>query len=379
MFPLLLKANGLEAADMQVVNMPPESMVASLLQGQVDAILGSMDDFSVQLKNEGADTVNLPFIDNGAPTVAQSIIASNAYLKSNPEVVKTFVAASLKGWNDAIDSPTDALSALQKLFPEVNMNLAPGQLDATIYLMCANRAQRVGKASPEQWNDTVKILSAIGILPADIPASKYYSYDYLPATKTSVAAPLSSPRDAGARILHYETRENTDRTRLTHHTLTRLAKSSEWKQTSRSRRYHPRLSTSEPGEFVSVVGPSGCGKSTLLLMVAGLMKATSGQILIDGKSASGPLTDVGIAFQDHLLLDFRTAMDNVLLQADVRQLPKNVVRARAETLFAQLGLTKAASRYPMELSGGMRQRVSLVRSLVHEPSDPAHGRAFWRT
>ncbi len=124
----------------------------------------------------------------------------------------------------------------------------------------------------------------------------------------------------------------------------------------------------KPGEFVSVVGPSGCGKSTLLLMVAGLMKATSGQILIDGKSASGPLTDVGIAFQDHLLLDFRTAMDNVLLQADVRQLPKNVVRARAEMLFAQLGLTKAASRYPMELSGGMRQRVSLVRSLVHEPS-----------
>ena len=189
MFPLLLKANGLEAADMQVVNMPPESMVASLLQGQVDAILGSMDNFSVQLKNEGADTVNLPFIDNGAPTVAQSIIASNAYLKSNPEVVKSFVAASLKGWNDAIDSPADALSALQKLFPEVNMNLAPGQLDATIYLMCANRAQHVGKASPEQWNDTVKILSAIGILPAEIPASKYYSYDYLPADKDLRSCP----------------------------------------------------------------------------------------------------------------------------------------------------------------------------------------------
>ncbi|HEY9345282.1 MAG TPA: ATP-binding cassette domain-containing protein, partial [Inquilinus sp.] len=69
----------------------------------------------------------------------------------------------------------------------------------------------------------------------------------------------------------------------------------------------------QPGEFVSVVGPSGCGKSTLMLMVAGLMKTSGGSIRIDGKPLSGPLTDVGIAFQDHLLLDFRTAFDNVLL------------------------------------------------------------------
>jgi len=124
----------------------------------------------------------------------------------------------------------------------------------------------------------------------------------------------------------------------------------------------------QPGEFISVVGPSGCGKSTLLLMVAGLLKSSAGQILINGKETSGPLTDVGIAFQDHLLLDFRTAMDNVLLQADVRHLPKAVIRERAELLFEQLGLTKAMNRYPMELSGGMRQRVSLVRALVHEPS-----------
>ncbi|WP_158253227.1 ABC transporter substrate-binding protein [Cryobacterium sp. N19] len=180
MFPLLLAANDLVESDMDVVNMPPESMVASLLQGQVDAILGSMDNFSVQLLNEGAKTINLPFIDNGAPTVAQSIIASNTFLEENAEVATAFVTASLKGWVDAIEKPQAALDALKALFPEVNMNLAPGQLDATIYLMCANRAEFVGKATPQQWEDTVKILSAIGILPADISATEYYSYDYLP-------------------------------------------------------------------------------------------------------------------------------------------------------------------------------------------------------
>jgi len=124
----------------------------------------------------------------------------------------------------------------------------------------------------------------------------------------------------------------------------------------------------QPGEFVSVVGPSGCGKSTLMLMTAGLIGTSRGQIRVDGKPLSGPLTDVGIAFQDHLLLEFRTAMDNVLLQGEIRKLPLAPIRKRAEELFERLGLTKAADRYPHELSGGMRQRVSIARALVLRPA-----------
>lgn len=124
----------------------------------------------------------------------------------------------------------------------------------------------------------------------------------------------------------------------------------------------------QPGEFVSVVGPSGCGKSTLMLMVAGLLDLTSGRIKVGGKPLSGALTDVGIAFQDHLLLEFRTAMDNVLLQGVIRGLPLDPIRKRAEELFERLSLTKAANRYPSQLSGGMRQRVSLARALVLKPS-----------
>ena len=123
----------------------------------------------------------------------------------------------------------------------------------------------------------------------------------------------------------------------------------------------------EAGEFVSVVGPSGCGKSTLMLMVAGLLGRSRGDITIGGRSVVKPITDVGIAFQDHLLLDFRTAFDNVMLHADIRALPRSEVEARARELFAQLRLTAAMEKYPRQLSGGMRQRVSLIRTLVHDP------------
>ena len=121
------------------------------------------------------------------------------------------------------------------------------------------------------------------------------------------------------------------------------------------------------GEFVSVVGPSGCGKSTLMLMAAGLLKRSRGDILIDGVEVTKPITDVGIAFQDHLLLDFRTALANVTLHADIRRLPRKEIDARARELFAQLRLTAAIDKYPRQLSGGMRQRVSLIRTLVHNP------------
>jgi NitT/TauT family transport system ATP-binding protein len=124
----------------------------------------------------------------------------------------------------------------------------------------------------------------------------------------------------------------------------------------------------EPGEFISVVGPSGCGKSTLMLMVAGLLGRSRGDIVVGGKSVTRPITDVGIAFQDHLLLDFRNAMDNVTLQAEIRGLDKKIIESRARELFEQLRLTHAMEKYPRQLSGGMRQRVSLVRTLVHDPS-----------
>lgn len=122
------------------------------------------------------------------------------------------------------------------------------------------------------------------------------------------------------------------------------------------------------GEFVSVVGPSGCGKSTLLLIAAGLLSPTAGQVRVGGDPLTKPMTDVGVVFQDDLLLDFRDARQNVLIQAEVRHQDMSEARVRTDSLLDQLGVGQAATKYPRQLSGGMRQRVAIARALVHSPS-----------
>ena len=122
------------------------------------------------------------------------------------------------------------------------------------------------------------------------------------------------------------------------------------------------------GEFVSLIGPSGCGKSTLMLIAAGLSLPPEGAILVGERPLNDALTDVGIVFQDHLLLDFRTALDNILMQHQIRGLPMAQGRTDALALMEKLGIAHAAERYPKQLSGGMRQRVSIARALIHKPS-----------
>lgn len=121
------------------------------------------------------------------------------------------------------------------------------------------------------------------------------------------------------------------------------------------------------GEFVSIVGPSGCGKSTLLSLVAGLLETSFGEVRIDGMPVSGPYTDLGFAFQSDLLLDWRTVLQNVLLQCDMRGMDSRQHEARARELIASVGLQGFEDKRPFELSGGMRQRVALCRALLLDP------------
>ncbi|MFJ5044062.1 ABC transporter ATP-binding protein [Streptomyces sp. NPDC088719] len=122
-----------------------------------------------------------------------------------------------------------------------------------------------------------------------------------------------------------------------------------------------------PGEFVAIVGPSGCGKSTLLKLVAGLLTASSGEVLLGGERVTGPRHDIGYVFQRAALLEWRSALRNILLQAEIRHMEPAVARARAEELIRMTGLTGFEDAYPHELSGGMQQRVALCRALLHEP------------
>ncbi|HYT53358.1 MAG TPA: ABC transporter ATP-binding protein [Verrucomicrobiae bacterium] len=121
------------------------------------------------------------------------------------------------------------------------------------------------------------------------------------------------------------------------------------------------------GEFVTVVGRSGCGKTTLLKLTAGLLGATSGSIYVAGKPVTAPLTNVGIVFQAPVLLPWRKTLDNVLLQIEARKLDVNGYRKRALELLDLTGLKGFEDRYPAELSGGMQQRVSISRALIHNP------------
>lgn len=123
------------------------------------------------------------------------------------------------------------------------------------------------------------------------------------------------------------------------------------------------------GEFVALLGPSGCGKTTLLKTLAGLMEGThEGHVHLDGQPITGPNLNVGVVFQEPTLLPWRTVLDNVLLPIEVRRLPVTQWAGKARDLLALLGLAGFEDRHPWELSGGMRQRVSICRALLMNPS-----------
>lgn len=122
-----------------------------------------------------------------------------------------------------------------------------------------------------------------------------------------------------------------------------------------------------PGEFVSILGPSGCGKSTLLKCIGGLEAPSAGQVAMGGQAIDLPPENAGFVFQRDVLLDWRNVLDNVLLPVEMRRLRKADWAPRARGLLATLGLDDVAGRYPWELSGGMRQRVSICRGLLLDP------------
>jgi NitT/TauT family transport system ATP-binding protein len=122
------------------------------------------------------------------------------------------------------------------------------------------------------------------------------------------------------------------------------------------------------GELVVVVGPSGCGKSTLLRILAGLLPQSEGEAFLHGTPITGPRRDIGVVFQAPVLFPWRSVLGNALLPVDVQRLGRDKLRSRAMELLRLVGLEGFEHRYPWELSGGMQQRVALVRALIHDPA-----------
>ncbi|RXF69272.1 ABC transporter ATP-binding protein [Hansschlegelia zhihuaiae] len=125
--------------------------------------------------------------------------------------------------------------------------------------------------------------------------------------------------------------------------------------------------TVEPGEFVSIIGPSGCGKSTMLNALAGFLKPTSGAVLVDGRPVEGPGADRGMIFQQYSLFPWMTVVQNVEFGLKMKGLHRSERRRQARTLLGLAGLSQFENHYPDGLSGGMKQRVGIVRALATGP------------
>ena len=124
----------------------------------------------------------------------------------------------------------------------------------------------------------------------------------------------------------------------------------------------------EENSFVSLVGPSGCGKSTLLQILAGLIPSSSGEVLVDGTPVRKPMPDkIAVVFQDATLLPWKSVIQNIEFPLEVQRVPLKERRECARAMLALVGLSDFADRYPHELSGGMRQRVSIARGLAQNP------------
>lgn len=122
-----------------------------------------------------------------------------------------------------------------------------------------------------------------------------------------------------------------------------------------------------PGEFTCAIGPSGCGKTTLLNLIAGFLEPTRGVVKLDGREIRGPSSDRGVVFQEYALFPWLTARKNVEFGLKQQNIPPDERRHLVDKFLALAGLTHAAERYPFELSGGMRQRVAVVRALATKP------------
>jgi NitT/TauT family transport system ATP-binding protein len=125
--------------------------------------------------------------------------------------------------------------------------------------------------------------------------------------------------------------------------------------------------TAADREFVALVGPSGCGKSTLLKLISGLLPQSNGVIRVNGRPIDGPTASIGIVFQSPLLMAWRTVLENVLLQIEIRNLSVADYQAPARDLIRLVGLDGFEHAHPHQLSGGMQQRVGLCRALIHDP------------
>ena len=177
----ILAENKLDKTKLDIVNIDPAALVGALLEKKVDAILAGADFQSVQMRDRGFKVNDIFYRDVGVPTVGLSIVARDDRLKESPDLYRSFVAASLKGWDEARKNPDAAAAAVIEQFPSASKDQILKQLNVDLLLVCAPGAISLGRVPDKNWQTTFDLLTMYLNLPKDKPIGDYYSNDFLPA------------------------------------------------------------------------------------------------------------------------------------------------------------------------------------------------------
>ncbi len=177
--PILL-GNNVDPASVKLVNIDPAALVGSLLEGKVDAILAGADFQSIQIRDKGFEINEIFYRDVGVPTIGLSIVAHEDLIKSDPDLLRRFVAASLKGWDAARKNPEAAAAAVTEQFVAGDKEQILKQLKVDLMLICAKGSKSLGVPPDENWKLTFDLLVKYQGLPADKPITDYYITEFIP-------------------------------------------------------------------------------------------------------------------------------------------------------------------------------------------------------
>jgi NitT/TauT family transport system substrate-binding protein len=181
-WPAVVAANKLDASKIKLVHVAPQAKIPAVTEKQVDALLGGADDQAISIEAKGMKTRALKFGDLGVPLIGFAILAHQDTIKDRPDLVRKVVAASLKGWQDALKDPDAAVAAVKKIAPLVDTDVVKKQLlvDLALVFSPANTEKRLGWGPPSDWQSTIALLKQYRGLEGNQPATAYYTNEFLP-------------------------------------------------------------------------------------------------------------------------------------------------------------------------------------------------------
>ena len=322
-----------EQVDLQAIGY---TQVASLTEKRVDAAVSYAMNEPVQLAQSGYGT-HVFNLDEYTRLVSNGLVTSDTIVASDADLVQAVVDGLVQGVSATLEDPDAAFAITRKYIPE--MDDASAVLQRAVLDACLRywETDRLGYNDPGDWEASVAAAKNPG-------TAQYRCADRRPVHEPVHRAMSSAPI-------------------LTAENLQVVFESED----SRLEALQEASFQIQPKEFVCIIGPSGCGKSTLLRVLGGLVSPTRGRVCLEDRPLTGPQRRIGFVFQQHNLMPWRTALDNICLPLELQHVPRPRARAMARDMLSLVDLDAFADLYPRELSGGMRQRVALARELVYDP------------